>query len=81
MQTIRRLVAAAFLVPVLAAGIAAAQTFPVRPVRIVVPQAPGGASDALARIIGQKLSERWRQQVVVDNRPGAGGVIGTDVVA
>jgi tripartite-type tricarboxylate transporter receptor subunit TctC len=47
----------------------------------VVPQAPGGASDALARIIGQKLGERWHQQVVVDNRTGAGGIIGTDIVA
>jgi tripartite-type tricarboxylate transporter receptor subunit TctC len=62
-------------------GIATAQTFPSKPVRILVPQAPGGASDALARIIGQKLSERWRQPVVVENRAGAGGVIGTDVVA
>ena len=56
-------------------------TFPTRPVRIVVPQAPGGASDALARIIGQRLGERWHQQVVVDNRAGAGGVVGTDIVA
>ena len=63
------------------AGLASGQGFPSRPVRIVVPQAPGGASDALARIMGQKLSESWRQQVVVDNRPGAGGVIGTDIVA
>jgi tripartite-type tricarboxylate transporter receptor subunit TctC len=80
-STFARLGAAAFLLPMLAAGIAAAQAFPVRPVRIVVPQAPGGASDALARIIGQRLSERWRQQVVVDNRTGAGGIIGTDIVA
>jgi tripartite-type tricarboxylate transporter receptor subunit TctC len=81
LKTMKLLVAAAFVVPSATACIAAAQTFPVRPVRIVVPQAPGGASDALARIMGQKLSDRWRQQVVVDNRPGAGGVIGTDIVA
>lgn len=81
--------AAAALLQLVSAGIAvaqpastgSAQAFPVRPVRIVVPQAPGGASDALARIIGQRLSERWHQQVVVDNRVGAGGVIGTDIVA
>jgi tripartite-type tricarboxylate transporter receptor subunit TctC len=81
MTSIARAFAAALLAPIVAAGIAAAQTFPARPVRIVVPQAPGGASDALARIIGQKLGERWHQQVVVDNRTGAGGIIGTDIVA
>ncbi|MBK7471936.1 MAG: tripartite tricarboxylate transporter substrate binding protein [Betaproteobacteria bacterium] len=60
---------------------AAAQGYPTKTVRIVVPQAPGGASDALARIIGQRLSERWQQPVVVENRAGAGGVIGTETVA
>ncbi len=58
-----------------------AQTFPTRPVRLVVPQTPGGASDALARIVAQKLSEKWGQPVVVDNRAGAGGNIGMDLVA
>jgi tripartite-type tricarboxylate transporter receptor subunit TctC len=81
MTWIARTVAAALLAPIVAANIAAAQSFPVRPVRIVVPQAPGGASDALARIIGQRLGERWHQQVVVDNRTGAGGIIGTEIVA
>jgi tripartite-type tricarboxylate transporter receptor subunit TctC len=65
----------------LTTALSAAQTFPSRPVRIVVPQTPGGASDALARIVGQKLSEKWGQPVVVDNRAGAGGNIGMDVVA
>ena len=63
-----------------AAG-ATAQSFPVKPVRIIVPQTPGGASDALARVIGQKLAERWGQPVVVENKPGAGGNVGTDYVA
>ena len=58
-----------------------AQTFPTKPVRIVVPQTPGGASDALARIVGQKLFEKWGQAVVIENRAGAGGNIGMDVVA
>ena len=58
-----------------------AQTFPTKPVRIVVPQTPGGASDALARIVGQKLSEKWGQPVVIENRAGAGGNIGMDAVA
>ncbi len=56
-------------------------TFPSKAVRIIVPQTPGGASDALARMVGQKLSERWGQPVVIENRPGAGGNIGMDAVA
>ena len=56
-------------------------TFPSKPVRIVVPQTPGGASDALARIMAQKLSEKWGQSVVVENRAGAGGNVGMEVVA
>ena len=58
-----------------------AQGFPNRPVKIIVPQTPGGASDALARIVGQKLSERWGQPVVIENRAGAGGNIGMEAVA
>src|SRR6478609_8824849 len=71
----------------LAAGIAfcsgafAQGAFPNKPVRLIVPQTPGGASDALARIVGQKLSEKWGQPVVVENKPGAGGNVGTEFVA
>jgi tripartite-type tricarboxylate transporter receptor subunit TctC len=60
---------------------ASAQNFPSRPVRLVVPFPPGTASDFLARVLGQKLTESWAQQVVVDNRPGAGGLIGGSVVS
>ena len=60
---------------------AAAQDFPSKAVKIIVPQTPGGASDTLARIIGQKLSEKWGQPVVIENRAGAGGNVGTEVVA
>ncbi len=73
--------AASLAISALATGPAHAQAFPARPVKIVVPQTPGGASDALARIVGQRLSEQWKQPVVVENRAGAGGNIGMDVVA
>ena len=58
-----------------------AENYPTRLVRIVVPQSAGGATDTFARAIGQKLSERWKQPVVIENRAGAAGVIGTESVA
>jgi len=88
---LKRLGAAAALWLVAADGIALAQSQPVkkdaassypdRPVRLVVPVPPGGSSDSAARIIGQKLTESWGQQVLIDNRTGATGIIGTDIVA
>ena len=58
-----------------------AQDYPAKPIRFIIPLAPGGGGDILARSIAQKLNEKWGQPVIVDNRPGGGGVIGTEVVA
>ena len=58
-----------------------AQAFQSKPVKIIVPSTPGDGSDILARSIAQKLAERWGQSVIVENRPGAGGVVGTEVAA
>jgi tripartite-type tricarboxylate transporter receptor subunit TctC len=60
---------------------ALAQGYPVKPVRIIVPFPPVGAADLLTRTIGQKLGETWGQQVIVDNRPGAGGNLGVEIAA
>jgi len=59
--------------------IASAQTYPVKPVRIIVPFAPGGGSDFIARFMAQKLSVALKEQVVVENRPGAGGLVGIEI--
>ena len=60
----------------LAAGDARAQTYPTRTIRLIAPYAPGGIADIAARLVGQKLSEAWGQQVVTENRPGANGFLG-----
>jgi len=72
---------AAFLLTALPFAVVSAQDFPAKPVRIVVPYAAGGSGDLLARLLGEKLSKIWGQQVIVDNKPGAGGLIGTEFAA
>ena len=60
-----------------AAAQTAADKYPDKPIRIIVPFAPGGSTDIIARVIGQKMTERWGQSVVVESRPGAATMIGT----
>lgn len=81
MRNYRCIAAAAWVAAFAAFSPAQAQDYPSRLVHLVVPQAPGGGTDTFARAIGQKLSERWGQPVVIENKPGAGGVVGTDYVA
>ena len=63
------------------AGLAAGQAYPTKPIRMIAPYPPAGTSDILARIVGQKLIEAWGERVVVDNRPGASGSLGTEIAA
>lgn len=62
-------------------AVACAQVYPVKPIRIVVPFQPGGSMEAIARLVGQKLAAAFGPPVIIDNRPGAGGIIGTEYVA
>src|SRR5262245_5317220 len=74
-----KLLAAAAAVAALSA--AHAQTYPTKPVRILVPFSPGGATDIVTRVLGQKLNEMWGQTVIVDNRAGASGNIAAELTA
>jgi tripartite-type tricarboxylate transporter receptor subunit TctC len=76
-----RLLSLASAALIATAGGALAQSYPAKPVRMIVPFPAGGATDIVARLIAQKLTESWRVQVLVDNRGGAGGTIGSDLAA
>src|ERR1700741_5333340 len=80
MENVYRLSILAFCLA-LAIGAAQAADYPQRPIRILVPFTPGGSTDILARMIGQKLTDAWGQQVIVDNRAGANGVVAAEMTA
>src|SRR5262245_48355186 len=77
-RTLGALAALLFALPALAAQ---AADYPQRPIRILVPFTPGGSTDILARMLGQKLTDAWGQQVIVDNRAGANGVVAAELAA
>ncbi|MEK7875519.1 MAG: tripartite tricarboxylate transporter substrate-binding protein, partial [Pseudomonadota bacterium] len=80
MTETRKLVAAASVLLLVAGAAIAQDKYPSRPIRMVVPFPPGSASDVLARTLGQKLGDLYGQQIVIDNRPGAGGVVGSTLI-
>jgi len=81
MNNRRKLVIALGAVALAAPLAAAQQDYPNKPIRFIVPFPPGGSTDPVARLIGQKLTESWGQQVIVDNRPGGNTIIGTEALA
>ena len=76
-----RVIARVLLLCACATGVVQAQDYPARPLRLIVPFPPGGGNDTIARLMGQKLAPALGQQVLVDNRPGAGGTIGAELAA
>ncbi|HEV8517896.1 MAG TPA: tripartite tricarboxylate transporter substrate binding protein [Burkholderiales bacterium] len=80
-RTQQKIAIALVVATTLAATTSLAQNYPAKPIRLVVPFTPGGSTDLVARIVAQKLEQAWGQQVIVENRPGAGGNIGVDYVA
>jgi tripartite-type tricarboxylate transporter receptor subunit TctC len=74
-----RLALAAALCAVSSAAAIAQNNYPTKPVRLIVPFPPGGSTDIIARLVGQKLGERLGQEIVIDNRGGVGGTIGTEI--
>ena len=71
----------AFAALAIAAGLAHAQDYPNKPIRMIVPYPPGGGTDVVARIVNEKLSQELGQPIVIDNRGGAGGSVGTEIAS
>ena len=80
-RVILLLLAAASLLPAAATAQSTAPGYPIRAIRLIVPFPPGGSTDLMARVLGAKLGEAFNQQVIVENRPGASGMIGNELVA
>jgi tripartite-type tricarboxylate transporter receptor subunit TctC len=80
-MSIFKAVSASAMLAAVACAPAVAQTYPSKPIRIVVPYPPGGSGTIVARILGDKLNQAWGQQILVDSRPGASGMIGAEMVA
>src|ERR1043165_9787857 len=80
MMNMRTVCALLLLSAALNAADALAQSYPTRPMRLIVPYAPGGGTDIVARVLSQQLTDSFGQSVVVDNRPGAGGSIGEEMI-
>src|SRR5262245_20415379 len=78
---LRALRLAASVIAAFVPGTAISAAYPEKPVRVIVPSPPGGGNDIMARLAAQKLGEAWGKQVVVDNRPGAGGAIAFEMAA
>ena len=81
LRFIRSAAAISLLAVLMPAGHAVAADYPNRPIHWIVPFSPGGATDIVARVVGKKLSEAWGQSVIVENKPGGGGIVGANVVA
>jgi len=81
LRSIAALMLGALALAAMHAGAASAQSYPSRPIRVIVPQPPGGGTDIVARVVSDKLSQQLNQQVIVDNRVGGGTVVGTDLAA
>src|SRR5690349_2247997 len=81
MHPLLRTLLAGLALAFLPAAVLAQGAYPVKPIRMIVPFAPGGPNDVIGRIVGQKLAEAWGHTVVIENRGGAGGTIGVDAGA
>jgi tripartite-type tricarboxylate transporter receptor subunit TctC len=81
MNRLRRTVMLGAAIAAISPRVAWTQSYPAKPIKLVVPYAPGGSADVLGRVVGRHLSELWSQPVVIDNRPGANGILGTEFAA